>query len=167
MVHRNRSRHRDHPRDASPVRPALARAARASLRAWSRYCAIGDPMPPKLPPFLHHEISRHGRPIWYFRRGHARRIRLPGEYGSAEFLAAYDAALGGGAKGHKSPPSGSFAWGLSLYRQSQTWGALSPATRRKRDNIFARIAKTHGETTLSAWKPGDIAAGRDTRTATP
>jgi integrase len=124
-------------------------------------------MPPKLPPFLHREISRHGKPIWYFRRGHARRIRLPGDYGSAEFLAAYDAALGGRAKGHRSPPSGSFAWGLSLYRQSQTWGALSPATRRQRDNIFALIVKTHGETTLSAWKRGDIAAGRDKRAATP
>jgi hypothetical protein len=57
--------------------------------------------------------------------------------------------------------------GVALYRQSQTWGALSPATRRQRDNIFARIVKTHGETTLSAWKRGDIAAGRDKRASTP
>ena len=124
-------------------------------------------MPPKLPPFLHREINRHGRPIWYFRRSHGRRIRLPGQYGSADFLAAYDAALGGRAKGHKSPPSGSFAWGLSLYRQSQTWAALSPATRRQRVNVFARIVKTHADTMLSAWKRGDIAAGRDKRASTP
>jgi hypothetical protein len=124
-------------------------------------------VPPKLTPFLHREISRHGKPVWYVRRGHARRISLAGEYGSAEFLAAYDTAIGGTAKGHKSPPSRSFAWGLSIYRQSQTWGALSAATRRQRDNIFARVVKTHGRTTLSAWKRGDIAAGRDKRAATP
>ena len=124
-------------------------------------------MPPKLPPNLHREITRHGKVVWYVRRGKGRRVRLPGEYGSAEFLAAYDAALGGRGKGHKSPPSGSFAWGLSLYRQSQTRGALSVATRRQRDNIFARIAKTHGETQLRAWRRSDIAAGRDKRAATP
>ena len=124
-------------------------------------------MPPKLPPFLHREISRHGKSCWYFRRGKGRRVRLPGEYGSAQFLAAYDAALGGRRAARKSPPSGSFLWGLSMYRQSQAYGALSPATRRQRDNIFARIAQTHGDSPLSAWKRGDIAAGRDKRAATP
>jgi integrase len=52
-------------------------------------------------------------------------------------------------------------------RQSQTWASLSPATRRQRDNIFARIAKTHGDTPIAAWKRGDIAAGRDKRASTP
>jgi integrase len=124
-------------------------------------------MPPKLPPFLHREITRHGKSVWYFRRGKGRRIRISGEYGSAQFLAAYDVALGGRPKGQKSPPTGTFGWGLSLYRQSQAWGALSPATHRQRDNIFARIARTHGETPLGAWKRGDIAAGRDKRATTP
>lgn len=124
-------------------------------------------MPPKLPPFLHRQITRHGRTVWYVRKGKGPRVRIHGAFGSAEFLAAYDAALGGRAKSHKSPPTGTFAWGLSLYRSSQIWGALSPATRRQRDNIFARIVKTHGETTLSAWKRGDIAAGRDKRATTP
>ncbi len=67
----------------------------------------------------------------------------------------------------KARPAAPSRGGCPLYRQSQTWGALSPATRRQRDNIFARIAKTHGETLLSAWKRGDIAAGRDKRAATP
>lgn len=66
-------------------------------------------MPPKLPPFLHRQITRHGKPVWYFRRGKGQRIRMPGEYGSTEFLAAYDAAIGSGARAHKSPPTGSFA----------------------------------------------------------
>ena len=70
-------------------------------------------MPPKLPRFLHREFSRHGKSVWYFRRGKGRRIRMPGEYGSAQFLAAYDAALGGRAKGQRSLPTGTFGWGLS------------------------------------------------------
>lgn len=122
-------------------------------------------MPDKLPPFLHREVSRHRKVIWYVRKGHGPRVRLPGEYGSAEFLAAYDAALG--PKALKSPPSGTFAWALHNYRGSQAWGVLSPATGRQRDNIFARIVKTHGDTPIAAWKRGDIAAGRDRRAATP
>jgi integrase len=124
-------------------------------------------MPPKLPPFLHRQITRHGRFVWYFRRGKGPRTRIPGAFGSAEFLSAYDAAIGSGPKAHKSPPSGTFAWALHMYRGSQAWGVLSPATRRQRDNIFARIARTHGDTPITSWKRGDIAAGRDKRAATP
>jgi len=37
-------------------------------------------------------IDRHGKPRCYFRAGRGPRIRLPGEPGSAEFLAAYATA---------------------------------------------------------------------------
>jgi hypothetical protein len=73
-------------------------------------------MPPKLPPFLHREISRHGKVVWYVRKGKGRRVRLPGEYGSAQFLAAYDAALEGPKAARKSPPAGTFAWALAKAR---------------------------------------------------
>jgi integrase len=124
-------------------------------------------VPPKLPPHLHRQVTRHGRVVWYYRRGKGKRIRIPGEYGSGEFLAAYDAAAGGRAKGAKSPANGTFAWAVRMYRQGQMWASLSPATRRQRDNIFARITRTHGSTPIGAWKRGDIAAGRDKRAATP
>lgn len=126
-----------------------------------------DSMPPKLPRNLHRQITRHGRVAWYYRKGKGRRIRILGEYGSPEFLAAYDAADGPGPKARKSPASGTFAWAVWMYRQSQVWASLSPATRRQRENIFARIVRTHGDTPTSAWKRGDIAAGRDKRAATP
>jgi integrase len=124
-------------------------------------------VPPQLPPHLHRQVTRHGKVVWYYRRGKGRRVRIPGAFGSAEFLAAYDTAMGPGAKPHKSPASGTFEWALSLYRKSQAWASLSPATRRQRDNIFAKIARTHGNTPIGAWKRGDIAAGRDKRAATP
>lgn len=37
-------------------------------------------------------IDRHGKPRRYFRCGRGKRVRLPGEPGSAEFMAAYLAA---------------------------------------------------------------------------
>lgn len=38
-------------------------------------------------------IDRHGKPRHYHRVGKGRRVRLPGEPGSAEFMQAYAAAL--------------------------------------------------------------------------
>ena len=102
-------------------------------------------MPRKLPPFLHREITRHKRPVWYFRRGKGARIRLPGEFNSIEFLAAYDAALMGTRPARRGHAQGTFAWGLALYRQSQAWAALSPATQRQRVNVFKHIEAALGE----------------------
>jgi hypothetical protein len=124
-------------------------------------------MPRKLPPFLHREITRHKRPVWYFRRGKGVRIRMPGEFNSIEFLAAYDAALMGTRSARRGHAQGTFAWGLSLYRQSQAWAALSHATQRQRANVFKHIEAALGDSKLKDWKRGDIAAGRDKRSATP
>jgi integrase len=80
---------------------------------------------------------------------------------------ARDAALKGARPARLGPSQGTFAWGLAQYRQSQTWAALSLATRRQRQNIFEGIEKALGESKLRNWKRGDIAAGRDKRAATP
>ena len=95
-------------------------------------------MPRKLPLNLHREITRHKKPVWYFRRGKGPRVRISGEYGSVEFLAAYDAAMNGARPTRRGPANGTFSWGLTLYRQSQAWGALSDATKRQRNNMFKR-----------------------------
>jgi hypothetical protein len=124
-------------------------------------------MPRPLPPFLHREITRHLKPVWYFRRGKGARVRMPGEFGSAEFNAAYDAALNGARPARQCPAHGTFAWGVRLYRQSQAWRALSPATRSQRDNIYQHVDKVAGHTKLKDWARIDIAAGRDARAATP
>jgi integrase len=124
-------------------------------------------MPRKLPPFLHREITRHKRPVWYFRRGKGPRIRIPGEFNSVEFLAAYDAALKGARPARPGHAQGTFAWGLAVYRKSQAWTALSPATHAQRNGIFNGIEKALGESRVTAWTRGDIAAGRDKRASTP
>lgn len=126
-------------------------------------------MPRKLPIHLHRQISRHGRPVWYFRRGKGPRVRIPGDFGSPEFEAAYQAALAGAAptKRPKGPVDGSFSWGLALYRKSQAWAVLSLATQRQRTNIFKGIEVGLGSSKLTAWRRADIAAGRDKRADRP
>lgn len=42
-------------------------------------------MPRKLPKNVYSEMNRHGRRVYYFRKGHGLRIRLPNSIGSAEF----------------------------------------------------------------------------------
>jgi hypothetical protein len=93
--------------------------------------------------YLHHEFTRHKRPVWYFRRGKGKRICIPGEFGSIEFSAAYDAALNGARPERQGPAHGSFGWGMRQYRLSQAWLALSPATQRQRINIFKHVEKSH------------------------
>ena len=84
-------------------------------------------MPKPRKPHLHKEVTRHGKVVWYFRRGHEKRIRIPGEYDSPSFLAAYDAALAGRAKASSRSAragKGTFKWLVDQYRAtSAEWHA--------------------------------------------
>jgi integrase len=126
-------------------------------------------MPRPRPPHLHRETTRHGKHAWYVRIGKGKRVRIPGEYGSPEFTAAYDEAISGRRAPVRpaGPAEGSFAWALGLYRRSQAWGVLSIATRRQRENIFRKVETSHGASRFLAWKRGDIVAGRDKRADHP
>lgn len=122
------------------------------------------------PPFLRREFTRHGKAVWYFRREDGPRIRIRAEFGTPEFDAEYQAALTGHAPlpaGNKTAASGSLAWAISLYRQSRAWAALSPATRRQRENIFKHVIEKSGSERFSAIKKSHIVAGCDRRAATP
>lgn len=109
-------------------------------------------MPRQRPRHLHRETSRHGRATWYVRIGKGKRIRIGGDYGSPEFMAAYDEAVSGRRAPVRpsGPTEGSFAWALSLYRRSQAWSVLSLATRRQRENIFRNVEASLGSSKLSA-----------------
>ena len=85
-----------------------------------------EAMPKPLPPYLHHEFTRHKKPVWYFRRGKGKRIRISGEFGSVEFWAAYDAALNGARPARQGPTQGTFGWAMKQYRLSQAWLACRP-----------------------------------------
>lgn len=124
-------------------------------------------MPRPRLPYLQKEEAR-GKTFWYFRRGHDRRVRLNGTYGSPEFLAAYRAALA------EKPPSarqmrgeGTFEHLWDLYRISPTWASLSPVTRRHREQIMSSALKAAGNQPLERWTRKFIMAGCDARSATP
>lgn len=125
-------------------------------------------MPRPRPLYLQSEQTRHGTRVWYFRRGKGPRIRIAGDYGSAEFQAAYQAALNGEELPKPSrAASGSLSWLITRYQDSSDWAKLSPATRRQRENIFRGVRETAGETRYAAVTRKHIVAGRDRRKATP
>lgn len=71
-----------------------------------------------------------GRIYWKFERGDFR-INLPGPYGSADFLAAYEAALAGSKPSNASPAlAGTLAWLIEQYLRSLRFQNLSDSRKR-------------------------------------
>lgn len=125
-------------------------------------------MPRPRPPHLHHQISRHGKTVWYVRMGKGPRIRIKDTYGTPEFEEAYQAALlGQRAAPAANAAKGTLDWLWMLYRQSDAWRDLSLATRRQRENIMRPVLKAGGAHPLSKINTASIQAGKERRAATP
>lgn len=124
-------------------------------------------MPRPRPPHLQREETRHGQVSWYVRKGRGPRIRIKGEYGSAEFWAAYRAALEGAPPATQAAKAHSLAWAIDRYRQSSEWASKANATRRQRENIYRAVIKAAGNRLLSEITEETIKAGRERRAAAP
>ena len=124
-------------------------------------------MPKPRPPFLQREKTRHGKTVWYFRRGDGPRIRIFAEYGTPEFSAGYEAAYSGQRLEPKTTSPESLEWLIDQYKRSSSWESLSPATRDQRDNIYKNVVKSVGAAPFAAIDRGKIAEGRDRRRLTP
>lgn len=129
-------------------------------------------MPRPRPPHLHREVSRHGRVMWYVVRrdsdGRKVRIRISAQSGTDEFSAEYQAAMAGQPRPSRAcPTTDSLAWLLARYRETTAWGALSPATRRQRENIFKHVIESAGATAFRQVTQQTIIAGRERRAKTP
>src|SRR5665213_3586889 len=100
--------------------------------------AVRSDMPKRRPPYLHSERTRHDALVWYVRRHHGARIRLRADYGSPAFWQEYNAALEAvpALVASEMAKGGTLKWALDRYRASSAWAALSPATRRQRENIL-------------------------------
>lgn len=126
-----------------------------------------EAMPRPRPPFLRREITRHGRPVWYFRRG-SKRVRLPDEFGTDEFWQAYNAALAGKSPRKRSgPDSGTLEWLIARYRESAHFVGLKASTRYVRDGIMHGVAKESGHVQFSKITRKHIREAMDRRAATP
>lgn len=118
-------------------------------------------MPRPRPPHLQHEITRHGKAVWYVRVGRGPRVRIISEYGSPEFDIEYRAALAGAPARKAAPSCSSLQWLLARYRETTDWAALSAATRRQRDNIFARVLEKAGQEPYAWITTATILAGKE------
>ena len=125
------------------------------------------PMPRPRPPHLHPERTRHGKRVWYVRVGKGPRIRLRTDYGTPEFDEEYRAALTSQPRRTRGPASGTLAWLIERYRETAEWRALSPATRRQRENIFLRVLDTAADQPFAKITQATIVAGRERRATTP
>lgn len=125
-------------------------------------------MPRPRPPHLHRQVTRHGKVTWYVRFGHGPKIRVHGEYGTADFDANYQAALTGDRpRPATTAPQGTLGWLWLLHRQSAAWSALKAPTRRQRENIMAHVLKTAGGELVTSITRKTIMAGIERRSATP
>ena len=124
-------------------------------------------MPRPRPPYLRFERTRHGKIVWYVRKDDGPRIRIRGEYGTAEFMAAYDVALRGETSSAPKVASGTLAWLIEQYQESGDWAKLSPASQSQRRNIFKVVCKTAGAKPYTSVTRQAIVAGRDRRKETP
>ena len=132
-------------------------------------------MPRPRPPYLQRHTTRHGKSVWCVRvtdeAGRRKKVQIKGEYGTPQFVAAYEAAVAC----HPAPPVGPYAkasagtvkWLIDRYRESQAWQAYSSATRRQREFIFLQIIAKAGNEPLRNVTRGAIARGRDDRAKTP
>ena len=127
---------------------------------------IEDMPRPRLP-HLQRQVTQHGRVAWYVRIKKGRRTRLRSAYGSADFIDEYHAALAGTPLQRRGNDPGTLAWLVDRYRETAAWMALSAATRRQRDNIFAGVLRQAGEVRAASIDRSHIVAGRDRRAATP
>lgn len=123
-------------------------------------------MPKKRPPYTETFLTRHGKRVWYFRVGHGKRVKLPGEYGSPEFTEAYRAALArhssGEAKGGRT-----LAWLIDQYRHSPAYEALAKETKKQFRYQLDRMKLTAGKAGIAGITPATISASRDARASKP
>lgn len=125
-------------------------------------------MPRPRPPYLHRQISRHGKTIWYYRQGKGPRTRIHAEFGTPEFMDEYQrAATGADPKRSGEAKGGTLQWLYDRYRESGAWADLSVATRRQRENIFAGVMKNAGSEPFRAITRKALEKGKDSRRQTP
>lgn len=120
-------------------------------------------------PHVQQQITRHGRKVWYFRDGHGARTRLPDEYGSPEFMAAYKALLTGqmvapACNARKVSPK-SLKGLVDAFKASSVWSGLADGTRHMYECHFqAMIDKFGSELAGTVFTKANILESMEART---
>lgn len=123
-------------------------------------------------PFIEVNKNRHGRLRYYFRPKDRKgvRIRLPDDYKSAAFMAAYDAARAGAPLPAVADtialrtPFNSFGWAIKLYLASDDFkNGFADSTQAARRRQLEKIAREKGGVSLNAINQASIEHAMSTR----
>lgn len=123
-------------------------------------------MPKKRPLYVETYLTRHGKRMWYFRVGKAKRVKLPGEYGSPGFQTAYKEALSAHLSG-AGKTKRTLAWLIEEYLRSPAWLGMAQETKKQFRYQLERMREKAGEAPIVAIRAASIAAGRDARADKP
>lgn len=124
-------------------------------------------MPRKLLPYVNRQVTRHGKALYYFRKGKGPRTALP-EPSDARFNDEYHKALLAASPEKKSVAgAGSLTWLVKRYRETSAYRSLSAATRKQRDNIFKGVLEKVGHKAYKAVSRKIVVQSREDRASTP
>jgi integrase len=126
-----------------------------------------EEMPKPRYQYVQRQVTRHGNVVWYFRIGDGPRTRLPGDYGSPEFVKAWKALISGELIVAQPAAKHTLQWLVDKYQQSAAFRGLKSSTQANRRNILKKACETGGKILTSAITRSTIAAGRDRRSDTP
>ncbi len=122
--------------------------------------------------YVHAYRDRHGRMRHYFRRRGFPKVVLPGAPGSAEFMAAYDAAMRGETVEKKAPGKaqekrGSVSALIARYYRTAEFVQLRPSTQVTYRGILERFRAQHGDKPVALIERRHVKAIRDGKATTP
>lgn len=115
----------------------------------------------RLPIYVDRNYSK-GKTYLSFRRGKGARIRLPDDPTSAEFMAAYQAALTGQPVERNQvmrAAPGTIAALIASYKQSSEYRDLRPTSKAQYDHRLEFIREQHGGRTVDGLSPKRIIKG--------
>lgn len=113
--------------------------------------------------FIHSYTDRHGHVRHYFRRKGSPKVALPGLAGSAEFMAAYHAALADKPAPAPAarPSAGSLAEVVAGYCRSVDWKNLKPSSQRTYRKALDPIVERYGHCLVAEWDKATKNTPRD------
>jgi hypothetical protein len=115
-------------------------------------------------------VDRHGHPRHYFRRPGRKRIPLPGLLGSAEFMAAYNAALAEDtpiSKPTSRGQPGTFNRLAAQYFASPDFFRLRPRSQHVYRLVIERFLAEHGHRKVDEMRREDVKKIMGLKSATP
>lgn len=125
-------------------------------------------------PYTVEDRDRHGNARIYFRRAGCPKVRLRGLPGSAEFMAAYQAALDGVSGTERQGPArrgiaapGSFRALCIRYYASAAFRSLDDSTKAWRRRALDAVCRDHGCKPVSMMQRKHVARLRDEIAAKP